>query len=72
MTQARYQIGYGASWPRTGGDWLGNASVTTGPDADSVLVGTCVDDVALYGVVNTLRDLGLSLLSVEVGDGRQL
>ncbi len=37
-------------------------------DGTTILVGTVVDQAALYGLLRTVRDLGLPLLSVwEVG-----
>ena len=53
-------------------DWiqrLGNMSITTRKRKDykrvTTLVGTVVDQAALSGVLNTLYELHLTLLSVE-------
>ncbi len=46
-------------------DWLEGLTIThTGQD-ETILSGTVVDQAALYGLLAKLRDLGLSLLSVN-------
>jgi hypothetical protein len=37
----------------------------TGAAGRTVLSGVCVDQAALYGILDRLRDLGLELISVE-------
>lgn len=57
-------------------DWsdrLGDMTISAAPQADgspaTALLGELVDQSALVGVLNTLHDLGLPLVSVErVGD----
>lgn len=39
-------------------------SLTSDSDGNTVLEGTVVDQSALHGLLNTLRDLGLPLISV--------
>ncbi len=46
-------------------DWLGGLAIHLQKDGTTVLVGPVVDQAALYGVINRIRDLGLSLLSVS-------
>lgn len=46
-------------------DWLGDMELTHKPDGSTVLVGFLKDQAALYGVLAKLRDLGLTLLSIE-------
>lgn len=46
-------------------EWLGNMQVTNNADGSSTLSGELPDQAALYGVISRLRDLGLTLLSVE-------
>ncbi len=44
--------------------WFDGFSLTPGPDGTTVLCGTAVDQAALHGLLQALRDLGLPLLSV--------
>jgi hypothetical protein len=46
-------------------DWLGGLTVHRQEDGTTVLVGPVVDQAALHGVINRIRDLGLPLLSVK-------
>ena len=46
-------------------DWLGDLVIHLQEDGTSVLVGPLVDQAALHGVINRIRDLGLPLLSVK-------
>jgi hypothetical protein len=44
-----------------------------GPDGETVLTGPVIDQPALYGILNRIRDLGVPLVSVrrvEQGDTR--
>jgi hypothetical protein len=52
--------------------WFDGLSITTLPDNGSILSGSIIDQAALHGVLNKIRDLGLTLLAVyrvEEGDG---
>ena len=46
-------------------DWFGGLAVHLQEDGTTVLIGPVVDQAALHGVINRIRDLGLSLLSVS-------
>jgi hypothetical protein len=52
-------------------EWLDGLTIAHtegGPDrsgGETVLTGSLVDQAALYGLIGKLRDLGLSLLSVQ-------
>jgi hypothetical protein len=46
-------------------DWLGGVSITHTEQGNSVLTGRVRDHAALYGLLSTLSDLGLLLISVS-------
>ena len=46
-------------------DWFDGLTVTPQPDGTTILVGLVADQPALYGLISRLRDLGLTLLSVQ-------
>ena len=46
-------------------DWLEGLAIERQENGTTVLVGPLVDQAALYGVIIRIRDLGLSLLSVN-------
>jgi hypothetical protein len=46
-------------------DWFEGLTITLGEDGNTLLTGPMADQAALYGLLKKLRDLGLSLLSVN-------
>ncbi len=46
-------------------DWSEGWSITLGEDGDTFLTGPVADQAALHGLLKKVRDLGLSLLSVN-------
>ena len=46
-------------------DWFDGMSLTQEPDGTTVLRGAVVDQTALHGLLQKVRDLGLPLLSVS-------
>lgn len=46
-------------------DWFGGLAVTLEETGDTVLSGPVADQAALHGVLRKVRDLGLTLLSVD-------
>jgi hypothetical protein len=46
-------------------DWLNNFTIQRTDERETVLTGWIIDQTALYGLLNTLRDLNLTLLSVR-------
>ncbi|MFN8028401.1 MAG: hypothetical protein U0W40_19190 [Acidimicrobiia bacterium] len=44
--------------------WFDGLTLTSGDDGTTVLTGPVVDQAALHGVLNKLRDLGLPLVAV--------
>ncbi|MEA4907534.1 MAG: hypothetical protein VB089_07940 [Anaerolineaceae bacterium] len=45
-------------------DWFEGLTITLEDNGDTLLGGPVVDQAALYGLLKTVRDLGLPLLSV--------
>jgi hypothetical protein len=45
--------------------WLGGLEITYDSDDNTVLYGPLVDQAALHGVLNKVRDLGVPLLAVS-------
>ncbi len=46
-------------------EWFGGLAVQRQDDGTTVLVGPVVDQAALHGVLNGIRDLGLIIISVQ-------
>ncbi|MFL5805029.1 MAG: hypothetical protein ACJ8CR_25210 [Roseiflexaceae bacterium] len=44
--------------------WFAGLTITLEADGNTLLEGLLADQAALYGVINRLRDLGLTLLGV--------
>lgn len=57
----------GADWA----DWFEGLVVTPQPDDTTLLEGDLRDQPALYGLLAKVRDLGLSLISVDVCAARR-
>jgi hypothetical protein len=49
-------------------DWFGGLIVTPEEDGDTLLTGPVVDQAALHGLLKKVRDLGLTLVSVNPVD----
>jgi len=52
-------------------DWFGGMTVTPEDNGETLLTGPVVDQAALYGLLKRLRDLGITLLSVNCVSSRQ-
>lgn len=48
--------------------WFEGLDVSSRPNGETVISGPIVDQAALYGVLNRIRDLGLPLLFVKRSD----
>ena len=46
-------------------NWFGDLAITYAEGDETILTGTVADQSVLYGILTRLRDLGLSLLSVN-------
>jgi hypothetical protein len=63
-TPARYCIQVrGALDPRWSG-WFDELAISHDDDGNTLLAGPVSDQAALYGLINRLRDLGMTLLAV--------
>ena len=62
---AVYEIRVGGRLDPRWSQRLAGMAVCPAPDGDTLLVGTVVDQAALYGLFRRLRDLGLVLVSVR-------
>ena len=45
--------------------WFGDFAIDHTPDGNTVLIGSIVDQAALYGILIRCRDLGITLLSIN-------
>jgi hypothetical protein len=63
-TPARYRMRVQGQLGPQWADWFVGFTLSWEVPGQTVLVGQVVDQAALYGLLNTLRDLGLPLLEV--------
>lgn len=47
-------------------DWFCNMIITHTPTGETILQGELPDQAALYGALNKLRDLGVTLISLNL------
>jgi len=45
--------------------WFGGFTIAPDPTGDTILSGEVVDQSAFHGVISRMRDLGLTVVSVE-------
>jgi hypothetical protein len=62
---AHYQIQVRGPVDAHWSGWFGDLTITYDPTGNTVLAGPLLDQAALYGVISRIRDLGLTLLSVQ-------
>lgn len=62
---ARYRIRVQGHLGPQWADWFAGFSLSWQEPGETILVGQVVDQAALYGLLDTLRDLGLPLLEVR-------
>lgn len=60
--QIRLEGHLGLQWT----DWFGGLTITLEEDGDTLLTGPVVDQAALHGLLKKVRDLGMTLLSVNL------
>jgi hypothetical protein len=49
-------------------EWLGDLTINHQENGETLLTGKIVDQAALHGILNRIRDLGLALISVQPVD----
>ena len=69
--QIRVRSHLGSGWT----DWFEGLTITQEENGDTLLTGPVVDQAALHGLLKKVRDLGMSLVSinpVEINEGNPL
>lgn len=59
--QIRVKSHLGSEWM----DWFDGLAITREENGDTLLTGPVVDQAALHGLLKKVRDLGMSLISVN-------
>ena len=62
---ALYQIKVKGVLQEQWSDWFNGLVITPHPDGYTTLVGPVRDQAALHGLMNKIRDIGLTLLAVK-------
>jgi hypothetical protein len=60
-----YQLKLKGQLGRQWTDWFDGLTLTLAEDGDTLLTGPVADQAALYGLLKRVRDLGISLVSVN-------
>jgi hypothetical protein len=61
----RYEIRLKGHLDSSWADWLGGMSLTHAGDGTTVVAGPVADQAALHGLLQKLRDMGVTLVSVN-------
>lgn len=61
-----YQIRIEGLLDSSWSDWFDGLAISYAADDSTILAGPLPDQAALHGVLNKIRDLGLTLISVSV------
>ncbi|MBI4675064.1 MAG: hypothetical protein HY741_25775 [Chloroflexi bacterium] len=59
--QVRIEGHLGCQWT----DWFGGMTITLQDNGETLLTGAVIDQAALHGLLEKVRDLGMPLLSVN-------
>ncbi len=65
MKASHYEIRVQGQLDGHWSEWFGGLALAHGPDGSTVLTGPVADGAALFGLLDRVRDLGLTLLSVN-------
>jgi hypothetical protein len=65
MPPTTYRIRVKGHLPPEWSEWFNDMTITLEPDGDTILSGPVVDQPALHGLLIKVRDLGLTLISVD-------
>lgn len=60
-----YQIRISGHLDRQWSDWFDGMVITLEGDGDTLLIGPVADQAALHGLLKKVRDLGMTLVSVN-------
>jgi len=60
-----YEIRFKGHLNRRRAQMFEGLEMVQGPDGETVLTGPVIDQAALHGILNRIRDLGVPLLSVR-------
>ena len=63
-TPGRYQISVRGTLDPRWSIWFDQLTITHDAEGNTLLAGLVLDQAALYGLLNRLRDLGMTLLAV--------
>jgi hypothetical protein len=65
MESAHYEIRMQGQLDTHWSEWFAGLAVASAPDGSTLLAGPIPDSAALFGVLERVRDLGLTLVSVQ-------
>ena len=63
--RASYRITIRGHLDESWAEWLNNPTITHDADGNTILSGPMVDQAALHGILRKIRDLNLTLISVD-------
>ena len=65
MTTFIYHIRISGCLPAYRESWFDGLTITVDPQGSTLLAGPVIDQTALFGLLDKIRDLGLELISVQ-------
>ena len=68
QTPSAYRLQVEGHLDRHWSPWVGNLTMTHEDDGTTTLAGPVADQAQLHGLLTKIRDLGVTLVSVEVVD----
>lgn len=63
-----YQIRLKGHLRQEWADWFGGLTITLEENGETLISGPVLDQAALYGLLKKVRDLGLTLISINLID----